>query len=157
MKIKIFYSLCFILLVSVNCHAERVSSELKDTVMNLTIHNGIEILLFKNNKYIVSSANIAIKGNTASDQLNAMKIAQQLSEAKMSRFINGEDVYIKETLSSSRMSQTRHDKSKIIRDNEIYQAFIKSKSRGALNGFKSVRWRLDNVYYVATLLQFTQN
>jgi len=157
MKIKEIILLFLLSMTFQECYAEINRDELKEAVKGISIYSGIDILIFHNNKYIVSVADSEINGNTPSDKLNAMKVAKQVSESELSKFVNGEDIHIKERLSSIRVTKSSNDTNKIVSDNEVYEEFIRNRSSGAIKGMRSFRWRSGNLYYVATLLKFTEN
>lgn len=152
MKIKLIF-LVFITLIPSACYADRVNNELREIVNNLLVSDGVDVIAYQDDRYIVSIADADIKSNTPLDKLNAMKIARQLSEAQISRFINGEFVYIKEKLESIRVVKSSMNESQYIKNKDIYEEFITSKSSGMMRNMINIKWVHDHAYFVATLMK----
>ena len=148
--------ICFNLLLMVSAsYAGSISNDLKNIIKNLSLCNAIEVIQFEKDKYVVSIADAEISGSTATDKLNAMKEAKLISQANLSKFINGENISIKETLSTIRVVKSTGGDSEIVKDEETFEEFIKNKSRGILNNIKFVRWSSDGAYYVATIIKIS--
>jgi len=144
----------FIILLSLNtCYADAIPNNLKEVVKGLSIQNGIEILKFNNKKYLVAIANADINGKTPHDKLKAIKIAKHLSQLNVSKFINGEDIDIREKLTSIRVVESIGSNHAIVQDDEVYEEFIKTASSGAIRNMRNMKWRENGIYYVATLMR----
>ena len=136
-------------------YAGSISSNLKNIIKNLSLCNAIEVIQFEKDKYVVSIADAEISGSTATDKLNAMKEAKLISQANLSKFINGENISIKETLSTIRVVKSTGNDSKIIKDEETFEEFIQNRSGGILNNINFIRWSSDGVYFVATVIRIS--
>ncbi len=155
MKNKIVIIMFFLLTFAFNqsVFAKKIPKELKNFVKNIEIYEGVEVIVFNESKYIISVSSSNILGSMPKDKIMAMKIAKQISDSNISKFVNGEDINIKESLKSMRITRIINDNKELIKDEEIYNEFIKTKSSGALKYTKNIRWRDNDVYFVATLLK----
>jgi len=143
-------------LLSLMLHASYANDnnqDLKKAIMKLTLFDTVEVVNFRQKKFIISIADVKIISSNPIDRLNAMKEAKAISQANLSKVINGEQVFVKEKLKTIRIIKTNDGKSTIIHNPEIYEEFIKNKSRGVLNNIQYIQWSSDGIYYVATLIK----
>jgi len=127
---------------------------LEDAIQSLTGYDALKILVFKNTRYLVSISSSEFTSHQASDRVNAIKIAKHDSKANLSQFLNSEAINIREKLASIQIVKTMNNKAELVKNETLYEQLIINKSSGIVNDFKTLKWRVDNRYYIATIFEY---
>ena len=152
-SLLVFFSL--LLTITSSGIAGNINSNLKKIIKNLPLTNNIEIIKFKNSKFIVSIGDATVSNSTPTGKVNALKKAKLISQSNLSTFISGESISIKEKLSTIRIVEDINGKSNLVKDQDTYEEYINCKSKGLLKNIDFIHWFSEGVYYVATIAKIS--